>query len=205
MTGNWIHGKYCSLLNIVPGRPPGQPQATRKRWPYSIRPVASGLLSRIVYSRGTPCGYPGGGGYPGGWWVPWGVVGAVSLQYVYPDAAPVRAFYRFCDEIDAAQAIPDGRVAAEGLLAGGHAAHIGDGHAVDVGEGLVEAFGVAGRQARGLLCLFAHVGHAGAQNLARLIRQFVDQRIWLHLVPLQTSLAAVNTNAQTVFLACRYL
>src|SRR5579884_587892 len=70
MTGNWIHGKYCSLLNIVPGRPPGQPQATRKRWPYSIRPVASGLLSRIVYSRGTPCGYPGGGGYPGGWWVP---------------------------------------------------------------------------------------------------------------------------------------
>jgi len=41
---------------------PAAPQATRKRWPYYIRPLHKGSYYEcIVYSRATSCGWPGCG------------------------------------------------------------------------------------------------------------------------------------------------
>src|SRR5579884_2093954 len=41
-------------------RPPARTQATRKGWPYYIRSLARPTTWN-VYSRATPCGWPGGG------------------------------------------------------------------------------------------------------------------------------------------------
>src|SRR5215831_18951217 len=86
-------------------------------------------------------------------------------------------------------------------LARGPRPHVRGGAEVDISERLDKCLGVAGRQSRRGLGLFAQVAVAAAEDLVRLALGTEPEFVWVLLAPFERALGSEDPDAQVVLVA----